>query len=87
MIAHDLADLADLLTTAGLDWTPSRRSGVPTIILDGAVIRIIEGDGRYFLYLMEGRAEAIHTQAEFSGPLAQVALLATIDALRGGWAA
>jgi len=84
MIAHDLADLADLLTTAGLDWTPSR-GGVPTITLDGAVLRIIEGDGTYYLYLLEGRAEAIHTQAEFSGPLAQVALLATIDALREGW--
>ena len=74
---------AELLTAAGLDWTPSRW-GVPTVTVPGGeyLIRITEDDGTYSLAVLSGgRAELIHTEATFTGRFAEVLLLAAITTL------
>ena len=74
---------AELLTAAGLDWTPSRW-GVPTVTVPGGeyLIRITEDDGTYSLTVLSGgRAELIHTEAAFSGVAAPALLIATVSTL------
>lgn len=79
-MATATADLTDLLDRTDYPWHLSKW-GHPTIDLPGEeyAIRVCEDDGTFYLYvLLNG---ALHTQAQFDGLAAQVALLATIDAL------
>ena len=74
-------DLAELLTIAGIDWNPNRWGDAAIINLtQDHKATIVEDDGTYFLTV--NARDGICTEARFSGIAAQVALLATIDALR-----
>jgi hypothetical protein len=74
---------AYLLDTADYPWDVSRW-GFPTITLpdEKHSIRVSEDDGEFRVVLLSGgAAELIHTEMTFRGIAAQVAALATIDAL------
>ena len=74
-------DLTELLTIAGIDWNPNRWNDAAIITLTtDHKATIVENDGTYFLTV--NAPDGIHTEAQFAGIAAQVAMLATIDALR-----